>query len=319
MPGGSRASFLPLDKHFFVLGLEILGEIWYDELKYSLEKGDRMELNWFEGLIYGLISGITEFLPVSSRAHQALMLKLFGETGAGNLLTLLVRLAVLLALFTDCRNYLEQLRREQRLAAIPKRRRKRQPDQARLLELRLLKTAVVPLLMGFVAYLYLRHWSGDLLMVCIFLILNGVLLYLPQMVRNGNKDARSMTGFDSLLLGICGALSALPGISRMGAVSSAAVARGADKEHALNWALLLSIPALVCFVGLDVFNVLTNGIGTFGVLPAVGCVLAVVGAYFGARFAIRTMRSFSRRVGFSGFSYYCWGAALFSFIMYLSI
>lgn len=278
-----------------------------------------MELNWFESLIYGLISGITEFLPLSSRAHQALMLKMFGASSAGNLLTLLVHLAVLLALFLECRHHIEQLRREQRLAAIPKSRRKRQPNQMKLMELRVLKNALIPMMLGFLLYLNLRQLESDLLMVCVFLIINGVLLFLPQLVRNGNKDARSMTGFDSLLLGISGALSAFPGISRIGAVSSVAVARGVDKEHALNWAFLLSIPALVCFVGIDIFSVITGGIGAFGILPAISCVLAVVTAYFGARFAIRAMRSFARRIGFSGFSYYCWGAALFSFIMYLSI
>ena len=37
-----------------------------------------MELNWLECLIYGLLSGLTEFLPVSSLAHQTVILKVFG-------------------------------------------------------------------------------------------------------------------------------------------------------------------------------------------------------------------------------------------------
>lgn len=278
-----------------------------------------MELNTIEALIYGLISGLTEFLPVSSRAHQALMLKMFGVSDAGNLLTLAVHSAVLLALYAECSHHIDQLRRENRLAAVPKHRRKRQLSQAKILELRLLKTALVPLLLGFLFYLNLRQWDGDLLRIAICLLVNGVLLFLPQTLRSGNKDARTMTGFDSILLGLSGALAMFPGISRTGTLSSVAVAQGADKEHALNWALLLSLPVIAVMIGFDMFAIITGGFGPFGILPAVGCVLGAAGAFLGARFAIRTMHTFAKRIGFSGFSYYCWGAALFTFIMYLSI
>ena len=37
-----------------------------------------MELNAFEHLIFGFISGLTEILPVSERAHRILLLKVLG-------------------------------------------------------------------------------------------------------------------------------------------------------------------------------------------------------------------------------------------------
>ena len=37
-----------------------------------------MELNWFESLIFGLVSGLTEILPVSAPAHEALICRVFG-------------------------------------------------------------------------------------------------------------------------------------------------------------------------------------------------------------------------------------------------
>ena len=42
--------------------------------------GCRLELSWLESLIYGLISGFAEFLPVSSLAHQTIYLKLIGAS-----------------------------------------------------------------------------------------------------------------------------------------------------------------------------------------------------------------------------------------------
>ncbi len=278
-----------------------------------------MGLSWLQSLIYGLISGLTEFFPVSAQAHQTMMLRLFGAADAGNLCSLFVRAAVLLALFLNCRDHITHLRREQRLQVIPARRRKRQPDARKILELRLLKSAVIPALLGFLFYSQIRQFNQNLLMIAVLLILNGIVLYYPQTVRSGNKDARSMSGLDSILLGIGGSLGLVAGFSRIGLMTSAAAIRGADKEHGLNWALLLSLPVLLVYLCLDAFAVLSGGIGAFGLMIIIGYLLAAVGAFLGASFSLRMMRSFSRKVGFSGFCYYCWGAALFTFIMYLSI
>lgn len=278
-----------------------------------------MGLSWLQSLIYGLISGLTEFFPISAQAHQTMMLRLFGTTDAGNLTVLLVRAAVLAALFLNCRDHIEHLRREQRLQMIPARRRKRQPDPRKILELRLLKSAAIPAILGFVFYIQVRQWNQNLLMISVLLIVNGIVLYYPQTVRSGNKDARSMSGFDSILLGIGGSLGLVAGFSRIGFMTSAAAIRGADQEHGLNWALLLSLPVLLVYLCLDGFAVLTGGFGSLGLMAVIGYVLAAIGAFLGASLSLHMMRSFSRKVGFSGFSYYCWGAALFTFIMFLSI
>lgn len=278
-----------------------------------------MGLSWLQSLFYGLISGLTEFFPVSAQAHQTLMLRLFGTADAGNLCSFLVRGAIFCALFLNCRDHIEHIRREQRLLQVPARRRKRQPDARKLLELRLLKGAVIPALVGFLFYLQIRQRNENLLMISILFMVNGIVLYYPQTVRSGNKDARSMTGFDSILLGIGGSLGLFAGLSRIGFMTSAAAIRGADKEHALNWALLLSLPVLAVYLCFDAFVLISGGMGPMGLMAILGYALAALGGFFGAFLSLHMMRSFSRKVGFSGFCYYCWGAALFTFIMFLSI
>ena len=278
-----------------------------------------MGLSWLQNLIYGLISGLTEFLPVSAQAHQTMMLRLFGVTDAGYLTGFMVRVSVLLALFLNCRDHIEHLRREQRLKMIPVSRRKRQPDPRKILELRLLKSALIPALLGFLFYSQICKYNQNLLLIAFLLIMNGIVLYYPQTARSGNKDARSMTGFDSILLGIGGSLGLFAGLSRVGFITSVAAVRGADKEHSLNWALLLSIPVLIVYLIFDAFAVMSSGAGALGLMAAIGYALAALGAFVGASLSLHMMRSFSRKVGFSGFAYYCWGAALFTFIMFLSI
>lgn len=278
-----------------------------------------MDLDILESLIYGLVSGLAEFFPISSQAHQALMLKMFGATSAGNLTNFLVHAAVLLALFLNRKDHIDHLRRANQFSSNRKRRRKHQPDQRRMMELRFLKTATVTMLLGYLFYSQIRSMTQSLVVVAVLLLINGAILFLPLFLRNGNKDARSMTGLDSILLGICSIAGLFSGISRVGAGISASVARGADKEHALNWVMILSLPALICQLIYDVISIFTVGIGALGIFAAIGYALAAFGAFAGAYLSLHMMRNFSRRVGFSGFAYYCWGAALFTFILYLTI
>jgi undecaprenyl pyrophosphate phosphatase UppP len=79
------------------------------------------------------------------------------------------------------------------------------------------------------------------------------------------------------------------------------------------------LPVFLVYLLFDAVAVVSGGNDAFGVMAILGYVLAALGAFLGASLSLHMMRSFSRKIGFSGFAYYCWGAALFTFIMYLSI
>lgn len=275
-------------------------------------------LQWFQSFIYGLLCGFTEFLPVSSQPHGILLGRLFGVSELGGLLPLAVHIGALLALLLQFRPQLGRLSREQKLASEPPRRRKRQPDPATLIELKLLRIAVIPLLLGFVAYPWVGDQGERLWILGLSLVLNGVILYIPQFMVRANKSACHLSGVDSLLIGLGGALAVIPGISRVGTLHSVATMRGTDREYALQTALLLCIPALVVqlvFDGIIFFSAL-SGITFLTVICAVtACAVAAVSSYFSILF----IRFLSVNAGFSGFAYYSWGAAMLAFILYLAI
>lgn len=278
-----------------------------------------MELNWLESLVFGLVSGLAEFLPVSAQAHRAMLLKLFGSGQEDPLLRLLIHFGAFLAVIVASKPQIAQIRRERRLARIPKRRRKRQPDSKILLDLQIVRTAFVPSLLGLVIYAATGSWSGSLLSIAAFLLLNGLVLFLPAHLPAGNKDSRSMSGLDSLLIGLSAALGMIPGISRMGMTTSTAQIRGADKQQALTWSLLLSIPVLLCLMGLDIYGIASIGTAAFGGAVLFRFILSAAAAYCGGYIAIQFMRFLAVKAGFSGFAYYSWGAALFAFILYMTI
>ncbi len=274
-----------------------------------------MNMNWFESLIYGLISGLAEFLPISSQAHQSLLMQLFGVEVRDPVRDLFVHLALLFALFSGCRSTIGHIRREQKQRS--SRGRYRRGSRA-LLDMRLIKNAAIPMLIGMLIVSYSVQ-KTNLVMITVFLLINGVILFIPERMMQGNKDARGMSAIDSFLIGISGALSSFYGISRVGATTSTALARGADRQCALNWALLLSIPALVMLAGLDVLAMFgaAGGLGFWGSLLTY--ILSATGAYCGGYASIAIMKFLTVRTGYSIFAYYSWGAALFTFLLYLTV
>lgn len=273
-------------------------------------------MSWFESIIYGLVSGISDFLPISSQAHQSLLLQLFGETGRDYVRDLFVHIALLLSVFTACKNTIDQLKREQILR---QRNRRAHTSTGNLLEIRLLKNATIPMILGFLIFSYISSKGISLMLISLLLVLNCVILFIPERMLQGNKDERAMSGLDSLFLGASGALSALPGISRTGMMLSVLSSRGVGQQKALNWVLLLSIPALGIWIGLDIINLFSASAGIPFWPNLGGYVLSGISAYIGGYIGVSVMRILKQRAGYSGFAYYSWGAALFTFILYLTV
>ena len=276
-----------------------------------------MDINWFESILYGIVSGLTEFLPVSSQAHQLILLHLFGESRAHPVLDLLVHIGMIAAILLSSGPMLRKTYREYRYSRMPRRRKKRAMNMQYVLDIRLIRIACVPMLLGFVLYAKTRDWSASLPFTALGLLLNGILLYFPMYLSQGNKDSRSMSILDGVLLGFGSALSILPGVSRIGAGTSAASLRGAAAQQVWKWTLLLSIPALVCFIGYDIFALFGGQAESVVFVDILKCLISGGCAYFAARVAIATLTQIVMRSNLYGFSYYSWGVALFAFILYL--
>ena len=279
--------------------------------------GECTGLNWLISLFYGLISGVTEIFPISAEAHRALIGMLF-DVEVSPFVDLLIHVGVLIALIVSCFPQLAKLYRERRLMAVPPRRRRRQPDLITLSNLRVLRVAILPLLLGFIAWPFTHNLTKSMWFSALMLTINGIVLYITPYVPQGNKDATTVSGLDGLLMGVGGALGALPGISRIAGFTTAGVLRGCQRQYVLDIALLLCIPAMLALIVLDVYFLIVAGVAVTGAWILSG-VLAMLIAAPTAYLCIVFLRYLSVKIGFSGFAYYSWGVAMLIFILYLTI
>lgn len=276
-------------------------------------------MNWFENLIFGLLSGFADVLPVSAQAHKTMILKLFGADGEPELLRLMIHLAILAALYYSCSSHIMRISRQLKLSRIPKKKRKRPLDLRTIMEFRMLRTMIIPVIASFFLYQKTESWGTRLNLTAIFLVLNAVILYLPNLFPTGNKDARSMSGLEGLLMGLGGAASVLPGVSSVGAATAVASMCGAERSFALNVTYLMHMVVTIGLIVFDFIALIDVGISaiTFGIL--LSYLLAAAAAFLGAFFGIRLMRMLAVNIGYSAFAYYSIGAALLSFVLYLMV
>lgn len=277
-----------------------------------------MELNFLQSILFGLISGIAEILPVSAQAHKTILLKIFGAGSEPGLLRLILHMSTLAGLYYGCHSHIARMLRAQKMAKRAKNSRRRPLDMRSVMDMSLFKTTLIPVILGFLFYNKLVPISGNMTVIAAFLFLNGVILYVPQFLPGSNRDARSMSRVDGLLLGLGGALSTIPGISCTGTVSSIGLIRGAEQNYGFSMALLIQIPVTIGLIVFDLAALVNAGVGTvsFGIL--LGYLLAAAACFAGVVFAVKLMQKLVASIGMSYFAMYCWGAALFIFIFYLT-
>ena len=270
-------------------------------------------MNWFESIVYGLISGITEFLPLSSFAHQQIYLTLCGEALRDPARDLFVHIAMLCALWISCRPMLEQIRRSRRVG-----HRGASNESKVGNDRHLVSKATLPMLIAFFVLRYIIGTTSSMLLTSVILILNGLVLFVPDRLVRSNKDSGAMKPLAGVLIGTAGALSAIPGFSRIGCNISVSSMLGADRQHSLKWAILLSIPALWGQIIIDLILLFTGSVISHW-SHLLYYIITAAGAFGSSYCGIKLLRFISIRLNLSSFSYYSWGASLIAFFLYLTV
>lgn len=242
-----------------------------------------------DAAIWGLIQGLTEFLPVSSSGHLVLVPAFLAKVGidVGNpdlAVTAVLHLGTLLAVLAYYRQ--DILGVLQSPAA---------PHSRRLLLL--VTVGTIPALIG----LPLRGPLGDFeenpTLVGGALIVTGIILAIGSR-KAGLRRLDEGTWKDAVGVGLAQALALVPGISRSGSTITAGLLRGFDREEAARFSFLLAIPAIAGGGLLSLLDVADTNVDLGAVL--VGAIVAAVSGYAAIAFLIRLLisRGFGLFVGY---------------------
>ena len=192
----------------------------------------------FQAIVLGVIQGLTEFLPVSSSAHLALVPWVFGWRDPGLAFDVALHLGTLVAVLWFFRSEWAMLVRHG--LTMLRTRRVATPEQRRVLFLIL---ATIP---GGIAGVLLSDYAETAfrspVLIATTLIVLGILLWLVDRYIVERWSLDEMSWGQALAIGVAQAFALIPGVSRSGSTITAGRALGFHRESAAVFSFLLSMP-----------------------------------------------------------------------------
>lgn len=203
-------------------------------------------------IVYGIVQGLTEFLPISSTAHLRLLQAWFdphvnqaGFTAFTAVLQLGTMLAVVLFFWRELVHIaVAWLRGIFSFVRGGSGREERQTLEYRMGWYLILAT--IPVGVFGVAFTHqIETAARNLWVVSIALIAMALILAIAERSGKRDRDEEDLNRADAAVVGTAQALALIPGVSRSGATITAGLFRGLDRVTAARFSFLLSVPAVV--------------------------------------------------------------------------
>lgn len=199
-------------------------------------------MNWLDAIILGIVQGLTEFLPISSSAHQSIVGQLIGGEDPGSAFTAITQIgteaAVILYFAKDIGRIIS------RWAGSLVGRVPRSDPDARMGWLVIIGTIPIVIL-GLLLQDAIDHALRNLWVTVAMLAGFGLVIGLVDRVARNVKPLEQLSWRDGLIFGAAQCLALIPGVSRSGATITAGLAMGYQREAAARYAFLLAIPAVL--------------------------------------------------------------------------
>ena len=285
-----------------------------------------------QAIILGVIQGLTEFLPVSSSGHLAIMkniLRMDLETGA--LYDVLLHVATLVAIcivmrkdivklilefisivrdvFTNFLIFIDRITHKDDQYYI-----KIMSSAYRRFVVLIIVSSIPTAIIGFLLNDIIETVENELLVPGICLIATAVIILISDFLADGTKKPKDATVYDAFAIGTAQGIATLPGLSRSGTTITACILCGFDRKFAVKYSFIMSMPAILGALILKLSKISSETVtGGDIAVYIVGMVIAAVVGYFALIFTTRLVQKKS----FKYFAFYCFGIGVVSIIAYI--
>ena len=274
-------------------------------------------MSYLSAAFLGLVQGVAEFLPISSSGHLSIFQNFLGlNTAEGGhvFFDLLLHLATLLAVCVfyrrDIVDIIVQSITFVKNFGHPVPGEKKKYPAVRLLVMMFFAT--LPLFLILPIKDKVEALYNNTMFIGFALIFCGAMLYISDRLPRRSKNERSMTIKDALIIGAFQAIATVPGVSRSGATITGGIATGLDRQFAVKFSFLISIPAILGANILSIADAVEQKIdSTLIPMYLVGMLVAAVSGYL----CLMLLRWISRKGRFGGFAFYCWVVGIATIIL----
>lgn len=256
-----------------------------------------------QAIILALVQGITELFPISSLGHAVILPRLLGwnidQNAEGFLPFLAVMhlgtaIALLGYFWRDWVSFATGVLRFGDPAGAADRR----------LFWRVVAATIPAVVIGFVFEKTLRAGFGAPVLAAVFLIVNGVMLFVAERLnRGGTRPLGELSWLQAVIIGFWQCLALIPGMSRSGATMAGGYALGLNHEDAARFSFLTATPIILGAVALEAPKLIRSH-SAFGATAGLAGVVAGATAFVSVVLLMRWFKSHEVR-GFDPFALYC--------------
>jgi undecaprenyl-diphosphatase len=236
-------------------------------------------MSWWQVIVLSVVQGLTEFLPVSSSGHLAIVSRIFFADDAGASFTAVSQLgteaAVLVYFARDIVRILKAWFRGLFRGLVVKSHRN---ADYRLGWYVIIGTIPICIL-GLFFKDEIRSGVRNLWVTATALVAFSAVIALAEYLGRQNRDVEHLNWRDALAVGVAQCLALVPGVSRSGSTISAGLFLGLERELAARFGFLLAIPAVFAsglFSIPDAFHPVTKGMSATGPQLLVSTLIAFV-------------------------------------------
>lgn len=263
-----------------------------------------MEL--YQGIILGVLQGLTEFLPVSSSGHLVLGQIFFGMTESQLVFDISVHVGTLLAvlvvyasdissILVSVFGFLSKAVTLKPVAHLFKQDKNLQ--MAVFIVIGSIPTAII----GLVIKQFEEVLFSSEVLVGFMLILTGTILWVSRHYYSNENKENQLGLKQSIFIGVTQGIAVIPGISRSGSTIAAGMFMGLDRVTAAKFSFLLSIPAIVGAEILSIKDVIKLGL----VIEPV-TLYATIASFITGLIALKILLRLVHSGRFHLFAPYCW-------------
>ena len=246
-------------------------------------------MEYLKFIFYGLIQGLTEFIPVSSTAHLKVFSLFFGIDDPGPSLSAIIQMGSVFALIWYFKGDIFNLRRKYYKKNIFK----------YLFHESLFRSifiGTIPIILfGGTIKLFFSHFFDNFLRsnlsIALVSFLMAIFMYLADSSKKGSINLKNHNYSDSFLIGLSQAFAIFPGVSRSGVTISTAVVSGWERDDAAKFSFLLGIPA-ISFAAIVEFFSFFNEFNSFSFFPLIaGLITTLLSSLFAIDFLLKYFSS----------------------------
>ncbi|MBN1904748.1 MAG: undecaprenyl-diphosphate phosphatase [Deltaproteobacteria bacterium] len=272
-------------------------------------------MDFLSSVLLGVIQGLTEFLPVSSSGHLVFFQNLLGFSEPEILFDVALHMGTLLAVFIffradlmqialDIKGYLSDITSGKApLSSI-----KERPHA--LFALWVIVGTIPTGIIGIVFKDALESLFGKIELVGLMIIVTGIIVGISRLIPQSYMKKNKLGLVTALLVGASQGLAITPGISRSGTTIVCGLLCGLDRELAARFSFLLSIPAIL---GALVLQLSSHELTAIDFTPMItGFIVAALSGFF----ALKVLMKMVKRGKLFWFAPYCWLIGLVVIFMF---